>query len=98
MTTIDHKAEAEKLLSDAGEDIGVEEFAHADLKIKAAHVEATLYLAEQQRVANLIALGQVVAGDGSRPFRHLVMRAVNEYDVGPVPDIARALGLEGAEG
>ena len=59
-----------------------------------AQTFATLALAEQQRIANVIALSQAIAGDGSRPLRHLAMVPVSEYDVGPHPDIAKGLRLE----
>ena len=59
-----------------------------------AQVHATLALAEQQRIANLIALGQFRVGpDEPPPFRHLVMRLANAYDVEPTTDIAAALGI-----
>ena len=51
-------------------------------------------LVEQQRIANLIALGQFRVGPGELPpFRHLVMRPANAYDVEPTADIAAALGI-----
>lgn len=59
-----------------------------------AQVHATLALAEQQRIANLIALGRFRVGpDELLPFRHLVMRLASAYDVEPTPDIAAALGI-----
>ena len=62
--------------------------------ILAAQADATLALVEQQRIANLIALGQFRVGpDELPPFRHLVMRPVNAYDVEPTTDIATALGI-----
>ena len=55
---------------------------------------ATLALVEQQRIANLIALGHFrVCPNELQPFRHLVMRPVNAYDVEPTTDIAAALGI-----
>lgn len=59
-----------------------------------AQVHATLALVEQQRIANLIALSQVVAGNGTaRPFNYHVMIPTGEYGVGLNPDIAQALGI-----
>lgn len=89
---IDHAAIASEWAGGAKRpDLTMEETA-AFAGIAQAH--ATLALVEQQRIANLIALGQVVAGDGSRPFRHLVMVPVNEIDVAPHPRVAAALGLD----
>lgn len=94
MTTIDHAAEARKLIEDAYADDpallnGIKAVAHAQL----AFVEAQREANEQARIANVIALGQARAGDGSLPFRHLVMVPVNEFDVGPTDDIKKGLGL-----
>lgn len=58
MTTerIDHVTHANDLLDVGGEQLGVDEFAYADLSFQSAQVHATLALVEQQRIANLIAI------------------------------------------
>lgn len=56
---IDHVFMADGYLDQAGESIGLDEFAYADIQVKAAQVHATLALVEQQRIANLIALWSV---------------------------------------
>lgn len=49
---------------------------------------------EQLRLANRLALGQYRFTDSEwPPFRHLVMEAVGDYDVAPVPEIREGLGL-----
>lgn len=59
-----------------------------------AQVEATLALAEQQRIANVIALGQFrIAPEETPPMRGLVIEPRGEYDVQPRADIRKALGL-----
>lgn len=87
---IDHAKEARRLLFSTGQ------FAEQDLGVAmaSAQIHATLALVEQQRIANLIALGQFRVGpDDLPPFRHLVMQPVNAYDVEPTTDIAAALGI-----
>lgn len=56
---IDHKAEAERVLAMAGNDPDAQ---MAMTIAAAAQVHATLYLAEQQRIANLIALSALMLG------------------------------------
>ena len=85
---IDHAAEAREWIDAAARHPGA--ISTAIL----AQAEATLALVEQQRISNLIALGQFRVGpDELPPFRHLVMRAANAYDVEPTTDIATALGI-----
>ena len=85
---IDHAAEAREWIDAAARHPGATSTAIL------AQAEATLALVEQQRIANLIALGQFRVGPNELPpFRHLVMRPVNEYDVEPTTDIAAALGI-----
>ena len=56
-----------------------------------AQVHATLALAEQQKVANVIALaGLSMHG----PLRHLAVQPMGEISVQPTDDIAAALGIE----
>lgn len=52
---IDHVAKAYVCIDKMADAGSVEEYADADLAVKAAHVYATLALVEQQRIANLIA-------------------------------------------
>ena len=85
---IDHAAEAREWIDAAARHPGAVSTAIP------AQAEATLALVEQQRIANLIALGEFRAGPNEMPpFRHLVMRPVNAYDVEPTTDVARALGI-----
>lgn len=63
---------------------------------QAAQAEATLELAEQQRIANIIALGEFhIAGD-LPPFRSLVMEPINENDVAPTEAIRETLRVYNA--
>ncbi|WP_087136113.1 hypothetical protein [Mycetocola reblochoni] len=55
---IDHRTEALERLGDVWDPMDAEMFAAADSQVKMAQVHATLALAEQQRIANLIALYQ----------------------------------------
>lgn len=90
---IDHAAEAERLLTHAGEGHGDVGWGGLEDAIRGYGL-ATLALVEQQRIANLIALGQFRVGpDELPPFRHLVMQPVNAYDVEPTTDIAAVLGI-----
>lgn len=66
---IDHAAVAVELDEVAGEHLTADEFAYADMAFKGALVHATLALVEQQRVANLIALG---IGSSSAQVREAV--------------------------
>lgn len=58
MTDIDHAAEAREFLDHAWHPEGEEERARRDPYLATAQGHATLALAEQQRIANLIALGE----------------------------------------
>lgn len=59
-----------------------------------AQAEATLAFVEQQRIANLIALGQFRVGVNDLPhLRHLAVEPANEIDLQPVAEIREALGL-----
>lgn len=80
MPTIDHAVEADDAASEGKYDI--------------AQYHATRLLAEQQRIANLIALGQfrVAPGDVAH-FRHLVAQPLDEYSITVSPQIKEALGL-----
>lgn len=65
----------------------------ADL-IALAQAHATLALVEQQRIANLIALGSLRLGPNEYPvLRHLVIEPSGENDVAPVAAIREGLGL-----
>lgn len=92
---IDHAAEAHRVISTlSGGDSLSEAYAYTQ-------VHATLALVEQQREANdiaraqaRIALGQFRVGVNDLPhLRHLVVQPVGEYDIGPTPEVAAALGL-----
>ncbi|WP_434315876.1 hypothetical protein [Leifsonia sp. P73] len=62
--------------------------------IAEAQAVATLALAEQQRIANRIALGQFrVSPDDVALFRSLVIEPRGEYAVAPVDEIREGLGL-----
>lgn len=60
---------------------------------KVAQVHATLALVEQQRIANLIALGMYTHANGSRGFQHLVCHPTDEYSVALNDDIREGLGI-----
>ena len=93
---IDHAAEARKRIVWGEEWMEREGDTDVTNTVVAMHaqVHATLALVEQQRIANLIALGQFRVGpDELPPFRHLVMRLANASDVEPTTDIAAALGI-----
>lgn len=89
---IDHAEAAREALRGAGDG---RNFATDASNAAVAH--AVLALVEQQRIQNIIALSQSVAGDGSRPLRHLAVIPVTEHDVGPRPEIAAALGIQAVE-
>lgn len=64
------------------------------LHLAGAQAEATLALVEQQRIANLIALGSIRIGPNDTPaLRHLIVEPKNEYDVQPTAAISEGLGL-----
>ena len=58
--------------------------------IATAQVHATLALAEQQRIANLVALGVV----GGGPINNAYPGDTRRYLVSEFPDIAEALGIK----
>lgn len=62
-------------------------------RIAIAQVHATLALVEQQRIANLIAMGQFTNGDRTPPLMHIAVEAVDEYMIQPVAAIREGLGL-----
>ena len=80
--TIDHAAEARDALTTAHDFAGDEEFAFADLTLKAAQVHATLALVEQQRIANVLTYVNVF-GESD----------VNLIDRDVIDDIKKGLGL-----
>lgn len=84
---IDHVAEAMKCIQWAHDHSAPE-------MLDQAQVHATLALVEQQRVANLIALGQVrIGATDLPPYRYLVAEPFGEYDIRPPAEIREALGL-----
>ena len=68
--SIDHAAEAREELEQCVKVLGDEEFAHADLALKAAQVHATLALVEEQRLANLIAYVQLLEAQYAEAATH----------------------------
>lgn len=94
MTTIDHAAEALDHIHSANIAAGHGEYASSDLEVKTAQVHATLALVEQQRIANLIALGQFRVGVSDLPhLRHLAVEPKGENNLQPVAEIREGLGL-----
>ena len=65
----------------------------ARIELAEAQVQATLALAEQQRIANLIALGMYENADGSRPAQSAVAEPTGSYEVRIRSDIREGLGL-----
>lgn len=78
MSTTDHAAEARELLATG----------KTDLTAK-AQVHATLALAEQQRIANLVTLGAIGGGPLSSDPAYLS----RNYLVQEYPEVAAALGI-----
>jgi len=58
-----------------------------------ATAEALIALTQQQRIANLIAMGQFSNGDSRPPLMNLAVEATDEYRIQPVAAIREALGL-----
>lgn len=88
---VDHAAEARQW-NETASGVGltmVETSAFAAV----AQVHAVLALVEQQRIANLIALGMYRNADGSRLAQHAVAHPVDEYSVAINDEIKEALGL-----
>lgn len=92
---IDHATEASSWIDNAISAQSSEEpeaLAVAYAGIAQAH--ATLALVEQQRIANLIALGQFRVGVNDLPhLRHLAVVPAGMYDLQPVAEIREGLGL-----
>lgn len=93
----DHKAEA-KICIDSShrqrlDGLGPTEAIKAGLYMLQAQVHATLYLAEQQRLANLIALAAHEPGKSEAYWRALLSNPVNEMALELKPEIREALGL-----
>lgn len=65
----------------------------AVMQFDLARLHATLALVEQQRIANLIALGMYTNADGSRAAQHAVTHVVDAYSVGINADIREGLRL-----
>ncbi len=60
-----------------------------------AQVKATLALAEQQRIANIIALASLrIRPDQVPPLLHLAVCPVGEFGTAPKAEIADVLGIE----
>lgn len=85
----DHKAKSELLLEQIATRWG-----QIDSMLAEAQVHATLALAEQQRIANVIALASLrVAPNDVLALRHLVMEPKDEYGLQPTAAIREGLGL-----
>ncbi len=67
--------------------------ATADLTVKEAQVYATLYLAEQQRVNNLILLAAHMPGEGGAYWRGIISHPVDGYALELNDDIKETLEL-----
>lgn len=103
MSRIDHAAEAAEWIADAphalhgtsGEQQSTD---RAVVCALLAQAHATLALAEQQRIANLVALAQGSDGAFSVVTRDLAYLSIASGgpDGAPHPDIAAALGIEAA--
>lgn len=91
---IDHVSTARGALTNAAALLQSHDDAGALGMATVANAEATLALVEQQRIANLIALGQFRIGPNDLPpLRHLVVEPADEYKVQPVEAIREGLGL-----
>ena len=88
---IDHFAEARRLVLATETRDWNQESPYVDRRLAAAQVHATLALAEQQHLANVIALAGLGMGG---PLRHLAVQPMGEISVQPTDDIAAALGIE----
>ncbi|WP_374978128.1 hypothetical protein ACEYYH_10630 [Microbacterium trichothecenolyticum] len=89
---IDREERAQELLIDASA-YDLTQPATAARLIAAAQAHATLALVEQQRIANLIALGMYKNADGSRLAQHAVATATGLSSVALREDIREGLGL-----
>lgn len=91
---IDHAKEAGRHLRFLAENLRTEELAFADLNAKEAQVHATLALFEQQRIANLIALGEATFPDGSRIYSRAVVELGEQVEsYGLRAEVREGLGL-----
>lgn len=100
---IDHAAEARRLADIADRHYGQIEHRNgamaASQSVEAlmvateAQVHATLALVEQQRIANLLALGQATNADGSRIAPWAVTHPVDGWSVAVNDEIREGLGL-----
>lgn len=88
---MNHKAEAERLLDEAKNN-QTGSIVENSRQMQAL-VHATLAVAEQQRIANLIALGSYQHADGSRPFQSFVAVPSGMYSMALDADIRDGLGL-----
>lgn len=89
---IDHAALANQAVSIAGMREAIQQGESLSDIAAIAQVHATLALVEQQRIANLIALGQFTVTPGHMPiFRHVVFDM--ETGEGISPEIRKGLGL-----
>ena len=71
----------------------METYQLAGIVLAEAQVQATLALAEQQRIANLIALGMYGKAYGSRPAQFAVTEPNGSYEVRIRRDIREGLEL-----
>lgn len=101
---IDHAAEARRNADAADGMYGQIENRNGDMSVAqqievqtlalVAQVHATLALAEQQRIANLIAIAEFrVAPTDAPALRYLALEPVGDYDAQPTAEIREALGL-----
>jgi hypothetical protein len=89
---IDHVARAIELGNLATENWNKGSAATAAAQIAGANAHATLALVEQQRIANIIAIGTArIAPDQPPPLRALVFELAGEYDIRPTEMIREAL-------
>lgn len=85
---IDHAAEALRYLPATGDGMNTG-------RIAVAQVHATLALVEQQRIANLVALGQFrIVPEDWPAKRVLYYKPVRTSSDGPEAEIREALGIE----
>ncbi|MAM53395.1 hypothetical protein [Microbacterium sp. UBA3394] len=93
---IDHAAEARQHIEWAHErqsEEGITDRSVTDTAL-IAQAEATLALAEQQRIANVIALGQFRVMPSDLPwFRHLVIQPSGDVGIDLTDEVRTGLGL-----
>ena len=88
MSAINHEAAAVEALRSVPGDVSPE------LAVQVAQAAATLALVEQQRIANIIALGRYRIGPNELPpFRHLVVEPRGDIDIAVHAEIREALRL-----